>query len=53
MPYSCSGPPQWTQKPASIATFDNVEIYPFLAALIGMTALPNDGKGLLAPQLMR
>ena len=45
--------PQWTAKPATVATFDNVEVYAFLAALIGMTPLPNDGKGELVPQLLR
>ena len=45
--------PYWTKKPAAVATFDNVEVYPFLAALIGMQPLPSDGKGELAPQLLR
>ena len=45
--------PYWTAKPANVATFDNVEVYAFLSALIGMQPLTNDGKGELAPQLLR
>ncbi len=45
--------PYWQKKPATIATFDNVEVYPLLSVLIGMRPLANDGKGELAPQLLR
>lgn len=45
--------PYWQDKPATVATFDNVEVYPFLATLIGMQPLAHDGQGELAPQLLR
>ncbi len=45
--------PLHSGKGQTIATFDNVEVYGFVAELIGMQPLPNDGKGILSPQLIR